>query len=139
MTPLISRYIYYYHYYLDISTARCTLHLYLQTDHVQWPGQGQGAHRVQTGNIIILSIPLTSPQWFLSSYGASVLEIFWTKCCSGTRITVFESGGCVRADRDTGAQTRDRGQVATATAGKAAVLLLLLLLMMLGRPCLMSA
>ena len=45
---------------------------------------------------------------------------------------MFEGGGCVRADRDTGAQTRDRGQVATATAGKAAVLLLLLLLMMLG-------
>ena len=45
---------------------------------------------------------------------------------------MFEGGGCVRADRDTGAQTRDRGQVATATAGKADVLLLLLLLMMLG-------
>ena len=43
---------------------------------------------------------------------------------------MFEGGGCVRADRDTGAQTRDRGQVATATAGKAAVLLLLLLMML---------
>ena len=31
---------------------------------------------------------------------------------------MFEGGGCVRADRDTGAQTRDRGQVATATAGE---------------------
>ena len=38
----------------------------------------------------------------------------------------------MRADRDTGAQTRDRGQVAAATAGKAAVMLLLLLMMMLG-------
>ena len=43
---------------------------------------------------------------------------------------MFEGGGCVRADRDTGAQTRDRGQVATATAGKAAVLLLFLLMML---------
>ena len=51
-TPLISRHIYYNHYYLDISTARCTLHLYLQTDHVQWPGQGQGAHRVQMATFL---------------------------------------------------------------------------------------
>ena len=51
---------------------------------------------------------------------------------------MFESGGCVRADRDTGAaQTRDRGQVATATAGESCCVVVVVAVDdvgMLGRP-----